>query len=127
MFNHIMLGSNDLDRARTFYDATFAAIGQRGGVIDEKGRLFYFSKTGTFALTKPIDGQSATCGNGGTIGFLADSEEAVHAWHEAGLANGGTAIEDPPGVRSGAKFKLYIAYLRDPDGNKVCAVHRMMA
>ncbi|MGI9252049.1 MAG: VOC family protein [Pseudohongiellaceae bacterium] len=125
MFNHIMLGSNDLDKAKTFYDATFATLGQRAGMIDEKGRLFYFAKTGTFALTKPIDGESATAANGGTIGFLAESEEAVHAWHEAGLASGGTAIENPPGVRQGAKFKLYIAYLRDPDGNKVCAVYRM--
>jgi catechol 2,3-dioxygenase-like lactoylglutathione lyase family enzyme len=80
---------------------------------------------GLFLLTKPIDGQPASCGNGSTIGFAATSPEQADAWHAAGLAHGGTAIEDPPGVREGAGMKLYLAYLRDPAGNKICAMHRL--
>ena len=75
-------------------------------------------------MLKPIDGGPASCGNGSTIGFAADSPEMADAWHKAGLENGGTAIEDPPGLREGAGMKLYLAYLRDPAGNKICAMHR---
>lgn len=125
MFSHIMLGANDIEASKTFYDATLAVVGCKPGVIDPKGRCFYFTKTGTFALSKPIDGQPASCGNGSTIGFAVDSPEQADAWHAAGLANGGVACEDPPGVREGAGVKLYLAYLRDPSGNKLCALHRM--
>jgi catechol 2,3-dioxygenase-like lactoylglutathione lyase family enzyme len=75
-------------------------------------------------ITPPINGAPATGANGGTVGFSADSPAAVDAWHQAGVAHGGTAIEDPPGERQGASGALYLAYLRDPDGNKLCAVHR---
>ena len=78
-----------------------------------------------FALSKPIDNNPACHGNGSTIGFAAESPEAVEAWHKAGLENGGVACEDPPGVREGGSMKLYLAYLRDPSGNKVCALHWM--
>ena len=74
-------------------------------------------------VTKPIDGQPATAGNGSTVGFAMTPEQA-DAWHAAGVANGGTAIEDPPGVREGNGMKLYLAYLRDPSGNKICALYR---
>jgi catechol 2,3-dioxygenase-like lactoylglutathione lyase family enzyme len=80
---------------------------------------------GVFAASQPIDGKAATIGNGSTVGFRCDSSEVVDAWHKAGVANGGTSIEDPPGVREGPTGKLYLAYLRDPDGNKLCALHRM--
>lgn len=124
MFNHVMVGCNDLEKGKAFYDATLTALGYEPGIVDDKGRVFYLNKFGTFGITKPIDGEPATFANGGTIGFRADSEEAVDAWHEAGKANGGIPIEDPPGIRQGVSLKLYLAYLRDPDGNKLCAVYR---
>ena len=125
MFSHVMLGANDIQASKAFYDATLAVLGFKPGVIDDKGRCFYFSKAGVFALSKPIDGNPACNGNGSTIGFAAADPAAADAWHEAGLANGGTACEDPPGIREGAGGKLYLAYLRDPAGNKVCALHRV--
>ena len=125
MFNHVMVGCNDLEKGKAFYDATLAALGYEPGIVDAKGRVFYLSKFGSFGITKPIDGEPATFANGGTIGFRAESEAAVDAWHEAGKNNGGIPIEDPPGIRQGVSLKLYLAYLRDPDGNKLCAVYRM--
>lgn len=123
MFSHIMVGVNDLDRAKTFYDAALGALGVPPGVVD-RHRVFWRTPTGVFSASLPIDGQPATVGNGSTIGFACTSSAQADAWHAAGLAAGGTAIEDPPGVREGAA-KLYLAYLRDPDGNKLCALHRM--
>lgn len=125
MFSHIMLGANDLEKSKAFYDAVLGALGCPPGFIDDKGRCFYRTKTGIFALSKPIDGELACNGNGSTIGFSADTPEAADAWHAAGIANGGITCEDPPGVREGALGKLYLAYLRDPSGNKICALHRM--
>jgi catechol 2,3-dioxygenase-like lactoylglutathione lyase family enzyme len=127
MFSHIMLGANDVATSKIFYDATLSVLGVSAGGMDPKGRCFYHTKTGVFSLSKPIDGEPACHGNGSTIGFSADSPEAADAWHAAGLANGGTACEDPPGVREGAGMKLYLAYLRDPSGNKICALHRIPA
>jgi len=125
MYSHVMLGSNDLDRSKTFYDALFAATGGKEGRVDPKGRLVYVNNGGILLITKPIDGASATHGNGSTIGFAVDGPEQAQAWEQAGVAAGGTAIEDPPGVRSGSGVNLYLAYLRDPDGNKLCALHRL--
>ena len=125
MFTHVMIGSNDLERARGFYDATFAALGGKPGRMDERGRLIYAYAGGRLMITKPIDGKPASCGNGSTVGFAMKSPAEADAWHAAGLANGGTACEDPPGVRTGATGSLYLAYLRDPSGNKLCALHRM--
>jgi catechol 2,3-dioxygenase-like lactoylglutathione lyase family enzyme len=120
-----MVGSNDIARSKKFYDATFEAIGGKAGIQDDKGRLIYMHNGGIFLVTPPINGEPATAGNGCTIGFAMDSPEQANAWHAAGVANGGTAIEDPPGVRSGGMGDLYLAYLRDPDGNKLCALKRM--
>lgn len=127
MFSHVMLGANDVATSKKFYDAILAALGYEHGTIDPKGRCFYFNKGGSFALTRPIDGQPASHGNGSTIGFAAKSTADVDAWHAAGLANGGVACEDPPGIREGLGMKLYLAYLRDPAGNKICAMHRLQA
>ena len=127
MYSHVMLGSNDLDRSKTFYDAIFTATGGREGKIDPKGRLVYVNNGGILLISTPIDGAPATHGNGSTIGFAVDGPEQAQAWEQAGVAHGGTAIEDPPGVRSGLGMDLYLAYLRDPDGNKLCALHRMPA
>ena len=125
MFSHIMVGSNNLDESKAFYDATLGAMGYGPGVKDDKGRCFYMTDTGIFAISLPIDGNPACHGNGSTIGFAAASPEIADAWHAAGLANGGTECEEPPGVRSGDLGDLYLAYLRDPAGNKVCALCRV--
>ena len=127
MFSHVMLGADDIDASKKFYDACFKALGGREGSVDPKGRVIYMHNGGIFLLTKPIDGKPASCGNGSTIGFAASSPEQADAWHKAGLDHGGTAIEDPPGIREGAGMKLYLAYLRDPAGNKICAMHRPAA
>jgi len=127
MFSHMMVGSNDLDRSKKFYDALFGAIGGKEAMVDPKGRLMYFHNGGLFMVTAPIDGQPACHANGGTIGFAMETPAQADAWHAAGVANGGTAIEEDPGVREGDGMKLYLAYLRDPDGNKLCAAHRVPA
>jgi catechol 2,3-dioxygenase-like lactoylglutathione lyase family enzyme len=127
MFSHVMLGANDVEASKAFYDAALGALGIGPGRTDDKGRVIYRSADGIFMLTRPIDGGEACPANGGTIGFAAASSEAADAWHKAGLEAGGTAIEDPPGIRSNAFGSLYIAYLRDPAGNKVCALHRVPA
>ncbi len=125
MYSHNMVGSNDLEASRKFYDATFQAIGGKPGIVDDKGRLIYIHNGGLFLVTQPNDGQPATAGNGCTIGFAMANPEQADAWHRAGVEAGGTAIEDPPGVREGSGMKMYLAYLRDPSGNKLCALHRM--
>ncbi|RCU52532.1 MULTISPECIES: VOC family protein [Corallincola] len=125
MFSHVFLGANDLQESKRFYDAILGAMGYEPGVIDEKGRCFYFTDSGVFAITKPIDGEPACHGNGTTIGFAAKSPEQADAWHAAGIANGGVTCEDPPGIREGSIGQLYLAYLRDPAGNKLCALHRL--
>ncbi|WP_288587263.1 VOC family protein [uncultured Methylobacterium sp.] len=118
MFTHVMIGSNDLARARLFYDATFAALGGEPGAADARGRLIYAHAGGRLMVTTPIDGNPATAANGGTIGLAAASRDQVLAWHRAGIAQGGTAIESPPTERPNGAF---VAYLRDPDGNKLTA------
>ena len=125
MYSHIMVGANDIEASRSFYDAVLGTLGHEPGVLDENGRVFYITDTGIFSITSPIDGHSAGPGNGSTIGFAAADPAAADAWHAAGLANGGTTLEDPPGVREGGMGQLYLAYLRDPAGNKLCALHRM--
>ena len=120
MFSHVMVGSNDTERSKTFYDSLL----EKPAHQDDKGRLAYRKKGSVFMVTKPIDGQPAHHANGGTIGFNFDSPEEVDAWHKRGLEAGGTACEDPPGYRENAFGKLYLAYLRDPDGNKLCGLHR---
>jgi catechol 2,3-dioxygenase-like lactoylglutathione lyase family enzyme len=125
MFSHIMVGANDIQESKSFYDAVLGTMGHEPGIIDDKGRVFYLTGTGIFSITLPIDGQPAGPGNGSTIGFAAADSATADAWHAAGLANGGTTCEDPPGVREGAAGKIYLAYLRDPAGNKICALHRI--
>ena len=125
MFSHIMVGANDIDASKKFYDAILGTLGYKPGVFDPKGRCFYFTDTGVFAITKPINGEPACHGNGSTIGFSAKTTEIADAWHAAGIANGGTTCEDPPGIRQGAIGPIYLAYLRDPAGNKICAMHRL--
>ena len=124
MFSHIMIGGDDLAVAKKFYDAVLATVGVPEGTFDPKGRLFYRTPDGVFAISVPINGEPATGANGGTIGFKCENPEQADAWHAAGLSNGGTSVEDPPGWREGAAGQVYLAYLLDPSGNKICALHR---
>ncbi len=123
MFSHVIVGVNNLEASRKFYDALLGTVGVAPGMAN-KNRYFYRSPTGTFGITTPINGEPATHGNGSTFGFNMSSPEQVDAFHAAGVANGGTTCEDPPGWRDGAVGRLYLAYLRDPDGNKLCGLHR---
>lgn len=125
MFSHVMIGTNDLEKAKSFYDALLGTLGVPPGFVD-RHRIFYRSQSGgVLGVSLPINGEPATHANGGTIGFACSSTEQVDAWHAAGLAQGGTSIEDPPGVREGPTGRMYLAYLRDPAGNKLCAAHRL--
>lgn len=123
MFSHIMLGTNDLDTSREFYDATLGALGVKPGSLSHD-KYFYRGLGGVFAITKPIDGNEATYANGGTIGFSAKSMADVDAFHTIGVAQGGTSCEGDPGYREGVAGTVYIAWLRDPTGIKICAMHR---
>lgn len=131
MFSHIMVGSNDIERSKRFYDAVLGVLGAgeplRNQAKTGHTRLFYRHDGETFCVSEPINGKAATFANGGTIGFKCTSPDQVRAFHDAALANGGTSIEDPPGLREGNMGAMYLAYVRDPDGNKLCALHRPKA
>ena len=128
MFSHVMVGSNDIERSKRFYDAVLGILGVPEPLrnLSSKGhvRLFYRHEGGTFCVSQPINGEAATGANGGTIGFKCQSPEQVRQFHDVAVAHGGTSIEDPPGLREGALGALYLSYVRDPDGNKLCALHR---
>jgi len=124
MFSHIMIGTNNLEKAKTFYDAVLGTLGAGPAMVDGH-RIFYMHGGSVFSVSQPINGEPACHANGGTIGFACGSAEQADAWHKAGVANGGTTCEEPPGVREGGMGKMYLAYMRDPDGNKLCALHRM--
>ena len=125
MFSHVVLGADDLTASKQFYDAVLGTLGIAPSIALSEDRIYYNGSGGKLMITKPIDGGPASCANGGTIGFNAKSRDETDAWHAAGLANGGTTCEDPPGIRDGAMGKMYLAYLRDPAGNKLCAFHPM--
>jgi len=120
MFSHVMVGANDIEASKKFYDSVLGTLGVAPGEADPKGRVWYSGPKGLFAISKPINGQPATGANGGTVGFSASSPQQVEDWHDAGVANGGTTCEDPPGIRPSG---LYLAYLKDPAGNKLCALY----
>ncbi|TAK99586.1 MAG: VOC family protein [Aquabacterium sp.] len=128
MFSHIMVGSNDIERAKRFYDAVLGVIGAGEPLRNQNAtghtRLFYRHDGQTFCVVEPINGEPACPANGGTIGFKCDSPEQVNAFHDTALAHGGVSIENPPGLRQGSLGPMYLAYVRDPDGNKLCALHR---
>ena len=129
MFNHIMVGSNDLDRSEAFYNAVLGVLGAgpplRNRSPSGHMRLFYRHEGNTFCVAEPIDGEPATCANGATIGFKCSSPEQAKEFHDVAVASGGTSIEDPPGLRTSTLGSLYLAYVRDPDGNKLCALKRL--
>jgi catechol 2,3-dioxygenase-like lactoylglutathione lyase family enzyme len=128
MFNHVMIGSNDIERSKRFYDAVLGTLGAgeplRNTAHSGHARLFYRHEGSTLCVTEPIDGEPATPANGGTIGFKCASPEQVQAFHDVAVAQGGTSIEDPPGLRDNPLGAMHLAYVRDPDGNKLCAIHR---
>ena len=124
MFSHIMIGTNDVQKAKAFYDKVLGTLGVGPGTVDDNRRVFYMTPNGVLAVSQPINGEPATAANGGTIGFACSSTEQADAWHAAGMSAGGTTCEDPPGIREGGMGKMYLAYMRDPDGNKLCALHR---
>ena len=128
MFSHVMLGTNDLERSKRFYDPVLGSLGVgepvRNVASTGHTRLFYRHDGGTFCVSEPIDGEAATCANGGTIGFKCGSPEQVQAFHDIAVAHGGLSIEEIPGLREGKLGALYLAYVRDPDGNKLCALYR---
>lgn len=128
MLNHIMIGSNDIERSKRFYDAVLGTLGAGEPIrnVASTGhiRLFYRHDGSTFCLTQPINGEDVTVANGSTIGFKCSSPEQLQAFHDAAVANGGTSIEEPPGLRQAATGAMYLAYVRDPDGHKLCAIHR---
>ncbi|GLT15704.1 VOC family protein [Vibrio algivorus] len=124
MFSHIMLGATDLEASKKFYDAILGTLGYEPGII--KGdSCVYATPTGIFIIKKPLNGEAASHGNGSTFGFAIATPELVHTWHDAGVANGGITCEEPPGERNGVAGRLYLAYLRDPAGNKLCGTHRL--
>lgn len=128
MFSHVMVGTNDIERSKRFYDALLGVLGAgeplRHRNATGQTRLFYRHGGGTFCVSEPIDGEAATIANGGTIGFRCDSPEQVQAFHDVAVAHGGTPIEEPPGLRDGSLGAMHLAYVRDPDGHKLCALHR---
>lgn len=128
MFNHIMVGTNDIERSKRFYDAVLGVLGAGEAFRNEADtghmRLFYRHDGGVFCVSEPINGEPATAANGGTIGFKCRSAEEVETFHDVAVAHGGTSIEAPPGLRTNTLGAMYLAYVRDPDGNKLCAIHR---
>ena len=128
MFNHVMIGTNDIERSKRFYDAVLGTLGAGEPVRNKAGsghtRLFYRHDGSTFCVSEPINGEEATFANGGTIGFKCNSPEQVREFHDTAVAHGGESIEDAPGLREGSLGAMHLAYVRDPDGNKLCAIHR---
>ena len=118
MYTHVLVGTNDPEKSRAFYDATFAELGI-AGQHTPKGAIYGAPGSAMFGVTTPRDAQAATHANGGTIGFTAPDKAAVDGWHKAGLAHGGRD-EGEPGPRENGPISVYGAYLRDPDGNKLC-------
>ena len=129
MFNHIMVGSNDIERSKRFYDAVLKTLGAgepiRNKATSGHTRLFYRHEGNTFCVSEPINGEEASVANGGTIGFTCSSPEQVQQFHDTAVAHGGSTSEDPPGLRDGSMGSMHLAYVRDPDGNKLCAICRV--
>ena len=128
MFSHVMVGTNDIERSQRFYDAVLATLGAgeplRNSASTGHTRLFYRHDGGTFCVSEPINGEAACSANGATIGLKCNSPEQVQV-HDTAVANGGTSIEEPPGLREGKLGAMHLAYVRDPDGNKLCALYRV--
>jgi catechol 2,3-dioxygenase-like lactoylglutathione lyase family enzyme len=128
MISHVMIGSNDIERSKAFYNAVLGVLGAGDPFVhvNDTGqtRLFYMHNGSNFSISEPINGEPANCANGFTVGFACDSFEQVKELHDVAIANGGTSIEDPPGPREGSMGTMNLCYFLDPDGHKVCGIHR---
>jgi catechol 2,3-dioxygenase-like lactoylglutathione lyase family enzyme len=128
MFSHVMLGTNDIEKAKAFWDKVLGVLGAPGGMenTSDSGhkRVFYMHDGNAFGLSQPINDQQATSANGMTIGLKCSSEAEVRELHDVAVANGGTTMEDPPGLRETTMGPMHLCYFRDPDGHKICGIHR---
>jgi catechol 2,3-dioxygenase-like lactoylglutathione lyase family enzyme len=128
MLNHVMIGSGDIQRSKTFYTAVLGVLGAGEPMehVNDTGqtRLFYMHDGSTFSVSEPINGKPVEPSNGSTIGFVCNSPEQIQELHDVAVANGGTSIEDPPGLREGSMGPMYLCYFTDPDGHKICGLHR---
>jgi catechol 2,3-dioxygenase-like lactoylglutathione lyase family enzyme len=119
IFTHMTVGTNDLEKGRAFYDGVLGALGLKR-LYNTDDRSGYGASAPEFMVVKPLDGKAASAGNGTTIGFVASGHAAVNEFHKKALALGGKC-EGPPGLRPIVPG-LYAAYVRDPSGNKLCAI-----
>ena len=128
MFNHIMVGTNDINRSERFYNAVLGTLGAGAPIRNQAAsghtRLFYRHEGNSFCVSEPINGEQASAANGATIGFKCSSPEQVQQFHDIAVAHGGSSIEEPPGPRESNLGAMHLAYVRDPDGNKLCAIYR---
>ena len=126
MFTHVLLGSSDPERSRKFYDATMGVLGHSPSAAPDGAPRHFYGAFGSGALGvgMPANGEPVTHANGGTIGLVARDKATVDAWYAAGLEHGGSC-EGPAGPRPNAPGNSYGAYLRDPDGNKLCGFCQM--
>jgi len=128
MLNHVMVGSQDIERAKRFYDAVLGVLGAPEGVRNTGSgghqRVFWRHEGNTFGITEPINGEAPSVANGATIGFKCTSPEQLIQFHDVAVAHGGTSIEDAPGPRGEGHGGVHLAYVRDPDGHKLCALYR---
>lgn len=129
MFSHIMVGCNDIAESKRFYDAVLGTLGAGAPMENTASsghkRLFYRHDGSSFCVSEPINGEAASCANGGTIGFKCTSPEQVKQFHDVAVANGGSSCEAPPGLRESPMGGMHLAYVRDPAGNKLCAMYRV--
>lgn len=128
MFNHVMIGTNDIEKSKQFYSQVLGVLGC-DKVMDNTSdsghqRVFFLHDGSVFAISEPIDGEPATCANGMTIGFRCSSPEQVKELHDVAVAAGATSIEDPPGLRENSMGSIHLSYFRDLDGHKICGIHR---
>ena len=129
MFNHIMIGTDDIEKSKEFWTKVLAVLGVSGSIDNASGsghkRVFFRHDGNVLALSQPINDEPATCANGMTIGFRCNSPEQVKELHDVAIAAGGTTCEDPPGLRETSMGPTHLSYFRDPDGHKICGIYRV--
>lgn len=128
MLSHIMIGSNNIEKTKQFYNAVLAVVGAQEPFVNVSNsghtRLFYLHNGSTFSISEPINNEPVSTANGSTIGFECSSPEQVKEFHDVAIANGGISVEDPPGPRSSNMGVMHLCYFLDPDGHKICGIYR---